>query len=192
MRPRDLVLLSTLLVTSVGCDQLSKQAAIRWLSDAPTTSYLGDLFRLSYIENRGAFLGLGATWPEPVRWLVFLAFSGLLVGAAFSFALNRLRAGAEASDRAARLRFWASVLGPGLVVAGGVGNLIDRALRDGAVVDFMNLGIGSLRTGIFNVADLAILAGIGVLLVIGQQQEKRAKLAAATAAAGASKSAPQG
>jgi signal peptidase II len=170
MRPRDLVLLSTLLVTSVGCDQLSKQAAIRWLSDAPTTSYFGDLFRLSYIENRGAFLGLGATWPEPVRWLVFLAFSGLLVGAAFSFALNRLRAGAEASDRAARLRFWASVLGPGLVVAGGVGNLIDRALRDGAVVDFMNLGIGSLRTGIFNVADVHIMVGLGLWLMAGNPE----------------------
>ena len=42
-----------------------------------------------------------------------------------------------------------------LVVAGGVGNLIDR-IAAGYVIDFMNLGIGSLRTGIFNVADVAI------------------------------------
>ena len=52
-----------------------------------------------------------------------------------------------------------------LLVSGGIGNLIDRVFRDGLVVDFMNLGIGStLRTGIFNVADMAIMAGIFMLL----------------------------
>jgi len=58
-----------------------------------------------------------------------------------------------------------------LVLAGGVGNLIDRVFRDGRVVDFMNMGVSagdfSLRTGIFNVADLAIVAGV-VLLVASE------------------------
>ena len=50
-----------------------------------------------------------------------------------------------------------------LVFAGGIGNLIDR-MRINAVIDFLNLGIGPVRTGIFNVADMAITAGFVMLL----------------------------
>ena len=46
-----------------------------------------------------------------------------------------------------------------LIVGGGVSNLIDRLRYGGYVVDFLNVGIGSLRTGIFNVADMAIMVG---------------------------------
>jgi signal peptidase II len=45
------------------------------------------------------------------------------------------------------------------ILAGGLGNLIDRVTNHGQVTDFLNLGIGSLRTGIFNVADVAITGG---------------------------------
>ena len=48
--------------------------------------------------------------------------------------------------------------------AGGTSNLIDRAAR-GIVVDFINVGVGSLRTGIFNVADLAIVFGFALVLI---------------------------
>jgi signal peptidase II len=51
-----------------------------------------------------------------------------------------------------------------LLFAGGVGNLIDRITSGGSVVDFINLGIGSVRTGIFNVADVAITVGVLILL----------------------------
>jgi len=47
-----------------------------------------------------------------------------------------------------------------LVVGGGIGNLIDRIFNQCCVVDFMNLGIGSLQTGIFNVADVVITFGV--------------------------------
>lgn len=50
-----------------------------------------------------------------------------------------------------------------LALSGGVGNLLDRVLHDRRVVDFMNLGIAGLRTGIFNVVGGCIT--IGVLLV---------------------------
>jgi len=88
------------------------------------------------------------------------------------------------------LRFWLFVVGVGVVLAtllaltlldhrfhlpevvavasivgGGVGNLVDRIQLDGSVRDFLNVGIGSLRTGIFNVADMAITFG-GVALLL--------------------------
>jgi signal peptidase II len=52
-----------------------------------------------------------------------------------------------------------------LLLAGGIGNLIDRLFHGGLVIDFLNVGIGPLRTGIFNVADVAIMAGFGILIL---------------------------
>ena len=51
-----------------------------------------------------------------------------------------------------------------LVLSGGIGNLLDRLFHEGRVIDFMNIGIGSLRTGIFNVADVCITIGISLLV----------------------------
>ena len=51
-----------------------------------------------------------------------------------------------------------------LVIGGGLGNLIDRIVHDGRVVDFMQVGFPWLRTGVFNVADMAIMAGVGLML----------------------------
>ena len=65
---------------------------------------------------------------------------------------------------AARFK-WSRLAAAGLLlfVAGGISNLVDR-IAMGSVIDFLNVGIGPIRTGIFNVADVAILAGIALLL----------------------------
>ena len=52
-----------------------------------------------------------------------------------------------------------------LFLAGGISNFYDRATNNGAVVDFLNIGIGSVRTGIFNIADVALMLGIGLILL---------------------------
>jgi signal peptidase II len=52
-----------------------------------------------------------------------------------------------------------------LICGGGFGNLIDRFSRHGYVTDFLNVGIGTLRTGIFNIADFALLVGIALLVL---------------------------
>ena len=52
-----------------------------------------------------------------------------------------------------------------LIVAGGLGNLYDRVFEGGAVTDFLNVGVGPLRTGIFNVADVAIVAGVLLMML---------------------------
>jgi len=66
-----------------------------------------------------------------------------------------------------------------LILSGGVGNIIDRLSHDGRVVDFMNMGIGagrwSLRTGIFNVADLAIVGGLLLLVCFEYFRPRREK-----------------
>jgi signal peptidase II len=52
-----------------------------------------------------------------------------------------------------------------LVAGGGIGNLIDRLAYNGAVIDFLNVGIGGLRTAIFNVADVAVFLGAAMLII---------------------------
>ena len=56
-----------------------------------------------------------------------------------------------------------ALFGVALFVAGGASNLVDR-IAYGVVVDFMNVGIGPLRSGIFNVADMAIVLGVFILV----------------------------
>jgi signal peptidase II len=60
------------------------------------------------------------------------------------------------------------------VAAGGIGNLLDRLFNNGAVIDFIRLGIGPLRTGIFNMADVAIVTGVVTFLLFSTQGKQKA------------------
>ena len=147
-----------IVVLTIGCDQVTKRIAAHELQGEPGHSYLGDTFRIQYTENPGAFLSLGATLPGWARTAIFSFGSALLLGfCAFSAIRNQ----------------WPNVarIGLCLIFGGGVSNLIDRVLR-GSVIDFLNVGIGSLRTGIFNVADMALMLGVALVLITGRQPAK--------------------
>ncbi|MEO7134422.1 MAG: signal peptidase II [Vicinamibacterales bacterium] len=106
--------------------------------------------RLDYHENVGGFLSAGAAWRPATRTAVFQLANGVfLLGTLFM---------------AIRCE-WSRLAAAGLIlfVAGGLSNLIDR-IAMGSVIDFINVGIGSFRTGIFNIADVAIMAGASLLL----------------------------
>jgi signal peptidase II len=136
---------AVVVVSTIGCDRVTKEVAARHLAGRPRLSMVKDAVRLEYVENRGGFLSLGAEFPEAVRLAVFGLGPAVLLAVLGAWVCRRLAAGS-----------WA--LGPALLWAGGVANLGDRIAR-GSVVDFLNLGVGPLRTGIFNVADVAIMAG---------------------------------
>lgn len=150
-RVKRAILVILVLCSCIACDQTTKSIAREHLAASHAISYLGDLFRFQYAENRGAFLGMGSGLPENLRTgflivLVGIMLTGMLV---FTFVRRQLRLDC--------------CLGLALVIGGGLSNLLDRLLYRGAVIDFMNLGLGNLRTGIFNVADLVILLGVGLL-----------------------------
>ncbi len=149
---RDLLII-LLLVGCVGCDQLTKDVAQQYLAFEPPRSWFHDTVRLEYAENTGAFLSLGSGFSEGLRVILFQVFPALwLVGLAlFLFVAKQMPLLSATA--------WS------LVLSGGIGNLLDRVLHDGRVIDFMNVGIGSLRTGIFNVADLCITIGVSLLVL---------------------------
>ncbi|MFK7803526.1 MAG: signal peptidase II [Anaerolineae bacterium] len=148
------ILAITLIVTLI--DHGTKYAAWTFLRSTQPQSYFADTLRLSYHENPGAFLSLGATLPPLVRTLIFTGLVSIFLIYLLYFLLtdNNLSRGA--------------VNFGGLMFAGGIGNLIDRIFFEGGVIDFLNVGIGSLRTGIFNVADMAILAGVVGFFILGR------------------------
>ncbi len=147
------------LVSCVGCDQATKNIARGSLASS-SVSLLNDSIRFEYTENPGAFLGLGSKLPHEARFLLLVIFSSasLLFTLAFTVSARNLD-----------VEQW---VGLSLLAGGGVGNLIDRIFNDGAVVDFVRLGIGSFQTGVFNLADVAIVVGI-ILLLLGSTKGKR-------------------
>lgn len=143
------VLLLALFVLAV--DQGSKVWATGHLANQPPHTYLSVL-TLTYSKNYGGWGSLGANWSPVARSALFLILPSLfLLGLVVHTVSN------------ARVHRW-ELAGAALLVAGGAGNLIDRA-RFGYVQDFLYLGYGPIGTNIFNVADMAILGGIGLLLV---------------------------
>jgi signal peptidase II len=143
--------LVALISSTVGCDRVTKHLAAERLELAPDRSFLSDTIRLQYAENAGAFLALGADWPPAVRLAIFTYGSGVLMLCVLLMAV--------------RFRWTGPALvGTCLYLAGGASNLADRVMR-GSVIDFLNVGIGPVRTGIFNVADMAIMLGVSLLVV---------------------------
>jgi signal peptidase II len=145
-----LTVLAVVLAT-IGCDRATKRLALEHLADHPGHRFLADTVRLQFIENRGGFLGLGSNLPERTRTGLFVLGTGLLLVGVLVWGIRSHARGP-------------AFAGLALLWAGGVSNLFDRVAR-GSVVDFLNVGIGPLRTGIFNVADMAIMAGCALLLV---------------------------
>lgn len=157
---RKILLVLIILCVCVAADQATKAIARQHLAGEPTIYALGGTVMLHYSENVGAFLSLGAGLPETARVWLFIVFNSLVLTGTLIFILTTRS-----------LSSW-GITGGALVVGGGFSNLIDRLFHNGAVVDFLNIGIGNVRTGIFNLADVAIMAGIGLMLIEAWRREE--------------------
>src|ERR1700761_6383783 len=141
-------------IVFIGCDRITKDLAKSHLMYRAPISYFHNTVRLEYVENTGAALSMGDQLSKPVSfWLLSvipLAFLMILFGYTIKNAktFSPLR-----------------MLALSLIIAGGLGNIIDRLLYDRHVTDFMNVGISNLRTGIFNVADMCVTAGVIAFLI---------------------------
>jgi len=138
-------------------DQVSKAVVRASLVPGESITLVRGVLNLTFVNNVGAAFGL-----FPGRQPVFMATSLLVL---FVIA---------AYWRRAHPREWPLVLALGLVCAGALGNLIDRAML-GKVTDFFEFGF--VQFPVFNVADMAILTGVGILalwILFGPQPEVEA------------------
>ncbi len=144
-----------IVVPILVVDQVSKVVARDTLMGGRVFSFFNGFLTLQYAENPGAFLGWGSTLPPVWRTIAFSVLPFLLLAI---LAVSILRS--PDGNRA-------TVAGAAMVFGGGLGNLVDRLVFNGMVTDFAMLQLGPLRTGIFNVADMAITGGV-ILLILHQ------------------------
>jgi signal peptidase II len=163
MRKRLLrVLLILLIITmNIGCDQSTKFLAKNYLKNTDTIMVIDNYFVLRYAENSEAFLSLFSTLPGTFRLILLLILPSIaLIITAFYLIRN---------DGLPLIYIFSlcSILG------GGISNvMIDRLFNNQNVIDFMNIGIGSVRTGIFNFADLSIMVGVILILLTTFKHKK--------------------
>ena len=151
LRPK-IALVLALASGVVLADLVTKAMFERAFYGQPTLHLLGDTVRVGFVLNTGVFLSLGHALSPAMRFWLFVVGVGAVLTTLLALTLK---------DQRFRT---AEVAAVAAIVGGGIGNLVDR-VQLGAVRDFLNVGIGSLRTGIFNVADMAITCGALWLLL---------------------------
>ena len=104
------------------------------------------------MENTGAFLSAGSGFPEPLRIGLLVVVPAIILLLVLVYTLRQ-----KGLPRAAQI-------GLACIVGGGIGNLWDRTLY-GSVTDFMLIDFDVVRTGIFNMADVSIMVGVGLVLL---------------------------
>lgn len=142
-----LFLALAILCSCIGCDQTTKAIAMNSLRNQPPRSYFADTIRLDFAQNPGGFLSLGANLSDSFRTMLFIATNCVMMLGLLCFLILK---------RNIPVLLFVSLV---CVLSGGVGNLVDRISNSGLVTDFINVGIGPIRTGVFNVADMAITFG---------------------------------
>ncbi len=118
---------------------------------------VGDYVRLTYIYNPGAAFGIHLGPYSRLIFLVLSLIALVALGAMYWFtpATDRVRLAAIA-----------------LICGGALGNLADRVRSVHGVVDFLDLGLGTLRWPVFNVADVAVTIG-AIFLALSLWKEDR-------------------
>lgn len=141
-----------IIMLNAGCDQISKHIARENLTYNHYVSVIGQKLVLIKTENSGAFLSMGDSMTGALKFLtLFLIPSvALLFGIYFLVRHKHLP----------RLL----VIGICFVIGGGIGNLTDRLLY-GSVTDFLHMNFYGFRTGVFNLADVSIMMGMGLILI---------------------------
>jgi signal peptidase II len=153
-------------VSVVLADAFTKIIAVDRLAPSHLPrQVLGETLRLTLVFNPGAAFGIN--FGQYSR----LIFTALIIGAIVL--LWDLYRKTRAGDIVRTLAL-------ALVCGGAVGNLVDRLKSGRGVVDFIDVGVGSLRWPTFNVADMAVSCG-AVLLAIVLWREDASKENAAPA-----------
>ena len=154
MNPKVLrtLLIVLLIAANIGCDQVSKAIARDKIEYRERIEVMGDYLVLTKVENTGAFLGMWSDLPQWLKNILLLGLPALVMVGLFVYLLRK-----QGMSRATLVALTS-------IVGGGVGNLYDR-MRYGQVTDFLYMDFQLFHTGIFNMADVSVMVGTGLILV---------------------------
>ncbi len=131
-------------------DRLSKQYIVGSMQEGMSIPVIKDIFHITYVLNPGAAFGI----MENQRWFFIAIACALLLTAAFFY--KKLLAQPKLLQT-----------GVAIMAGGAVGNLIDR-ITIGKVVDFLDFRFWP----VFNIADIAICVGAGLIVWTIWQEEQ--------------------
>jgi signal peptidase II len=151
-RKKQILLCIVVAAINIAADRITKLLAVEFLKNRNPIELLNGIIVIGYTENTGAFLSLGRGWPEVLKYILLLYIPLAVCLSVFIYCLF------VEKDKIRTILLMS-------IISGGIGNLVDRLLNKFSVIDFLNFGIGSLRTGILNVADLSITFGAIALVI---------------------------
>ena len=154
-----------ILAVTVGLDRVTKVVADRALP-GPAVHVIGNAVQFRLVHNQGAAYGLElGSWQRRI----FLTIAIVAIAWLWSAARQ-----AAASDTLRQIAV-------GFVAGGAAGNAIDRLLSSRGVIDFIDVGIGTLRWPTFNVADIAVTCGaVALAISLWREDARQAPVPAAT------------
>ena len=156
---RKATILILVLVLGLALDLVSKMLVLTSLPLGSQIPLVSGFFNLVHVHNKGAAFSLLNSIPAGFTRPFFIVTTGLVLGVV-GYLWWRLPK-----------TNWPAALGYSLIMAGALGNLIDR-VRLGEVVDFLDLYWGRYHWPAFNVADSLVCVGAGWLVWVILTEEK--------------------
>ncbi len=149
------------IVFNIAIDQISKVLVRANFEYREIKSLIGDKFIMQYVENKGAFLGMGSDMNDTLKLIFLLILPTLVLGYVIYYIVKT-----KELDRLSLIAFCC-------IVGGGIANVFDRIVY-GQVTDFFFINLGGIfKTGIFNIADLSVTSGMIMLLYGGIFNQKK-------------------
>ena len=158
--------ISLLIIFNIAIDQISKVIVRNTLEFKKVVNVMGDYFQLIWVENKGAFLGMGSEMNSTLRLIFLLILPTIVLAYVIYYILKT-----KEMDRLSLIAFCC-------IAGGGIANVFDRIVF-GQVTDFFFIDLGGVfKTGIFNIADISVTAGMLMLLFSGLFKNKKKEVIA--------------
>lgn len=147
-----LTLISIIVILNIIADQVTKVLARKHIEYNEVIEVIGKYLIFTKVENRGAFLGMGSSLSPVMRSILLLVLPAAVMIGLLVYMLR--------SKDLTKTSLW----GLSFIVGGGIGNIFDRIVY-GSVTDMLFIDLQFAHTGIFNVADISVMVGTGLILL---------------------------
>ena len=134
-----MIFMIVFVIAMVAIDQITKLLTLVYIKPVSSVEIIKNILSFTYVENRGAAFGI----LQNARW-VFIIFTLAIIAALIVYTVK-----AKPSSRLYHIS-------TSLIIAGGIGNLIDRIFR-GYVVDMIEATF--IDYPVFNFADCCVVVG---------------------------------